>query len=316
MKYVTDAYVTPSDIGFAITADSGELATQADVLVRSLRKQYPTAPVLTFIPESSVTDIDAEIRTRLEQSTTVVTGEIPIPEYPISALVYAFVEAVRRFSSSYLVALDTDTIVLDRLRVSSDGDVWLRPADVGAQRWTSRQSQEDWATLYRRFNLQAPTPFFQQTASVDRQPIPPYWNSGVVVTTDMTLPKRWLEYTETLFREDELPVSQTEFFLDQISLAVAVQENQVQQLSERENFPLGGRLRVPTNVAVIHYGDRRNLARIVNPDIRETLHQLGALPTASVREYLFSLLVVASTKSGRVLPFRWKQWIRRLLSTA
>ena len=312
---MTDAYVTPSDIGFAITADSGELATQADILVRSLREQYPAAPVLTFIPEASITDIDAEIRTRLEQSTSVVTEEIPIPEYPISALVYAFVEAARRFSSAYLVALDTDTIVLDRLRVSSDGDVWLRPADVGAQRWTSRQSREEWATLYWRFNLSTPTPFFQQTASVDRQPIPPYWNSGVVVTTDMTLPKRWLEYTNTLFREDEMPVSQMEFFLDQISLAVAVSENQVQPLSERENFPLGGRLQVPTDAAVIHYGDRRNLARVVNPAIRERLQQLEALPTASGRDYLYSLLVVASTKSGCILPFRWKQRIRRFLST-
>lgn len=313
---MTDTYVTPSDIAFAITADSGELATQADILVRSLREQYPIAPILTFIPEESVTDMDAEILTRLEQSTSVVTGKIPIPEYPISALVYAFVEAANRFSSTYLVALDTDIIVLDRLRVSTDGEVWLRPADVGAQRWTSRQSRDDWVMLYRRFGLSAPTPFHQQTASVDRQPIPPYWNSGVVVTTDRTLPKRWLEYTETLFRDHDLPVSRTEFFLDQISLALAVRKNRVHSLSERENFPLGGRLRIPTDVTVIHYGDRRNLARIVNSDVRETIDRLGALPVASIREYLYSLLVVASTKSGYVLSFRWKQRIRGLLSTA
>lgn len=301
------------DIGFAITADSGELQTQAELLIQSIREIYTEAPVLIFIPKPSVYEISDGTLDNFESVATVVTGEFPIPEYPISALIRAFVEFEKRFDSEYLVAVDTDTLVLDHLQVVEGHDVWLRPADVGAQYWASEDAWEDWHELYHRFSRSVPKPFKQLTASVDRQLIPPYWNSGVVVTTDRTLPKRWLDYTCTMFEDDDLPVSTDEFFIDQISLALTVHENSVGELTERENFPLGGRLLVPDDVAVIHYGDRRNLARIVNPRTRKRLHRINALPEVEITELIYSLLVVASTKSGRILSHRQKNAIRGMI---
>ena len=303
----------PSDICFAITADSGELAIQANILVKSLREQYPDASILTFIPESSIADIDERTLSRLEESTSVTTGEIPIPEYPISALIQSFVEAERQFDSEYLVALDTDTIVLNRLRIPTGGDVWLRPADVGAQYWTSERSRGDWKTLYEEFGYSVPDPFFSLTASVDRRSIPPYWNSGVVVTTDRSLPQRWLNYTSALFSNDSLPVSAEEFFIDQIALALAVRENNIYQLGERENFPLGGRLVIPQETAVIHYGDRRNLTRVVQRHFRSEFNRLDSLPDYRTADILYSILVVMSTKSGLLLTYEKKEYIRSII---
>jgi hypothetical protein len=298
-----------ADVAFAITADSGELAIQANLLVESIRKQYPTAPILVFIPESSVSDLDEDVLEWFQSTGSVVTGAIPIPEYPISALIQAFVEVEQQYETEYIVALDTDTLLLDHLHLPDGGDTWLRPADVGAQYWTSEKSRGDWQTLYQYFNYPTPDPFYQFIASVDRQPIPPYWNSGVVITTDRTLPGRWLDFTETIFHDETLPVSTDEFFIDQISLALSVRKNDVQLLSERENFPLGGRLVIPP-VAVMHYGNRQNLVRIFQPRSRMKLHQLGAIPDIVLSDICYSFLVVASTKAGMFLSHSQKEFVR------
>lgn len=305
---------TNADVAFAITADSGELEIQADILVRSIRENNPAAPILVFIPKSSVNEMNKSILKRFETMGTVVFGTIPIPDYPISALIQAFVEAEQRFENRYLVALDTDTILLNNIRISDDADVWLRPVDVGAQYWSSKKARDDWIDLFRRFNYDFPDPFIQLTASVDRRPIPPYWNSGVVVTTDKSLPSRWLEYTEILYNEDELPVSTDDFFIDQISLALAVRENEIAQLTERENFPLGGRIRVPQDVAVLHYGDRRNLTRVIQPQVRERLKDIDSIPDFSIFNFSHSLLDILSTKSGRILSYEQKKKLKSALT--
>jgi hypothetical protein len=312
---VTKTLDTNSDVAFAITADSGELEIQADILVRSIRENYPTAPILVFIPESSATAMSENVLKQFRSMATVVLGTIPIPEYPISALIQAFVEAEKRFESKYLVALDTDTIILDHICISDNADVWLRPVDVGAQYWGSKKSKDDWIDLFRRFNYHSPDQFMQLTASVDHRPIPPYWNSGVVVTTDKSLASRWLRYTGILYNEDELPVLTDDFFIDQISLALAVQENEVAQLTERENFPLGGRILVPQDVAVLHYGDHRNLIRVIQPEIRKKLSQMNSIPKFNLLDLSHSLLDVLSTKSGLILSYEQKKKLRSVLKS-
>ena len=303
-----------TDVGFAITADSGELELQADILLHSIRQTYPDVPILVFIPDSSLEDIKDEVLERWKASATIKTGPFPIPEYPISAQIKALVEAERQFNTQYLVTLDTDTILLDYLKIYGDGNVWLRPADVGAQYWASEESIDKWKTLYQHFNYELPDPFIQRTASVDQQKIPPYWNSGVIVTTDRTLPSRWLEYTETVFNDNAVPISKKEFFIDQITLALAVSENDVGNLTERENFPLGGRIIIPKDTAVVHYGDRHNLTRVVQLGFRSDFNDLQAQPNMSFKNLLYNLLEVLSTKSGRIFSYNQKQKIRQGIS--
>ena len=299
------------DVTFAITADTGELEVQSAALVRSLEDAVPNAEIVVFIPAASIDEMSDDTLALFRNAGTIVTGEIPIPEYPISALVQAFVEAERASSTEHLVALDTDTLVLNTPTRPNGGDVWLRPADVGAQYWGSAAAREDWTTLCNHFDV----PAFDQAetlqASVDGRSIPPYWNSGVVITTDRTLPERWLEYTKTLFHADDLPVDGDEFFLDQLSLALAVRENDVRQLSEQQNYPLGGRLHVPSSVEVLHYGNRRNLARVLTPTVRSAIAQYGALPSVSAAETTRSVLDYLSSQSGRVLSYEQKEVVRQ-----
>lgn len=302
-----------TSVSFAITADSGELQIQARLLVQSIRNIYSNAPILVFVPESSLPQMDDDVIDYFDSAGHLVTGKIPIPEYPISALIQAFVAAESRFDTEYLVALDTDTLVLDYLRVRGDGDVWLRPVDVGAQYWASDDAWDAWSKIYRRLGYEPPGRSEWLIASVDGRPTPPYWNSGVVITTDHSLPARWLEYTKILYYEDKLPVSTREFFIDQLSLAIAVRENTVSPLSERENYPLGGRLLLPSDVTVLHYGDRRNLARVLHRDLRDELRQINAIPSVDVSDIIMSFLVLFSTKCGIMLPYDKKEQVRQTM---
>lgn len=298
---------------FAITADSGELAWQAERLVRSLSLNCPESNVVVFVPEDATDRLPDGAYEFFDSRATVVTGPIPLPEYPISAMIQAFVEAERVSETEYLVALDTDTLVLAPPTVTGEAVAWARPADVGVQHWTSEEATGDWRRLCEAFDLSPMSEDERLVSSVDRTPIPPYYNSGVVVTTDRTLPEHWLELTTELVRREDLPVGSSEFFTDQISLALALRDRRTETLPLRTNYPLGGHLRVPADVEVIHYGDRRNLSRILSPSIRRELRSIDALPDPAPREVFRSLLDVASTQSGRVLSRRQKQRVRDLL---
>lgn len=299
---------------FAITADSGELERQAVILVRSIKRHAPDANVVVFIPRASRDVVSDDALDTYRSAGSVVWGEIPISEYPISALLGAFVAAEERSETEYLVAMDTDTLMLDRLRVQKGGDVWLRPVDVGAQYWGSQDSKGDWKQLYERFGLSMPDRGEYVKAAIDGRAVPPYWNSGVTITTDRSLPERWLRYTREMYYDDELPVSRDEFFIDQLSLSVATARNEVQELDERANYPLGGRLSVPSDVSVIHYGDRRNLARVFSQPVRRELQESGAISNITSGDMFRTLLDVCSTKSGRVLDYKQKNRLRRLVS--
>lgn len=298
---------------FAITADSGELAWQAERLVNSLVRNCATSDIVVFIPESAMDDLSERVYRLFESRATIVTGKIPLPEYPISAMIQAFVEAERVSETKYLVALDTDTLVLNTPTISGDADVWARPADVGVQYWTTENARDDWRQLCDAFDLSHPSENERLVSTVDRVLIPPYYNSGVVVTTDRTLPKDWLKLTEELLDRKDLPINSSEFFTDQISLALALRNRRTETLCPSANYPLGGRIRVPSDVEIIHYGDQRNLARILSPPVRKELRSIDALPRPTPMGIFRSLLDVASTKSGRVLSHSQKQYMRNLL---
>jgi len=269
--------------------------------------------IVVFIPECSRGSLSKSSLNQFRSAAKVVWGEIPIPEYPISALLAAFVAAEQATETEYVVALDTDTILLDSISVQGDYDVWVRPVDVGAQYWGSQDAIYDWQTLYEYFGLTMPSQDEYIVASVDRRKIPPYWNSGVVVTTDRSLPQRWLEYTEAMYDNDVLPVSRGEFFLDQLSLALVTRQNRVCKLDEVANYPLGGRLRLPPDVSLVHYGDRRNLSRVFSQPARDQLDAIGAIPDFSIDSTIRSFLDLASTKSGHVFNYKRKKQLRTFL---
>lgn len=314
-SHIADGHVLNDDVTYITTADTGILEWQARRLAESIATYAPESELVIFVPESSLPKLSPKTREVFEHHSTVLTGEIPIPEYPISALLQAYVKGAHVAETEYIAALDTDTLVLEPIRLTSGGEVWLRPADVGVQYWTSDRSVGQWKRLYREFNLTAPSRKEWLVSTVDRNPIPPYWNSGVVVTTDRTLPERWLDITRELYERDDLPVDGSEFFLDQISLALAVRQNDVGQLSEVANFPLGGRVRTPADVQVLHYGNSRNLARVLSPSVRRKLRELDALSTVTPSELGRSVLDVMSTQSGRLLEYEQKEHVRNILST-
>lgn len=299
-----------ADATYAITADTGELGRQAALLCRSLRRHCPRADVVTFVPEASWPAIDRTVRSAIERLSTVVTGEMPIPEFPQSAALAAFVRAAERADTEHVVLLDTDVAVLSPPTVpDDDADLYLKPADLGTLYWGNSRSYPDWRRLYDHFGV--PFPDDRVVSTVDRCPMLPYWNAGVVVTRDRSLPSEWLSMTrETLDREI---TSRTEtFFNDQLALAVLSETRSVSRLTERQNYPLHARVRCPRSTEVLHYDDRANLARLPDPWARDELRRAGADLDADAGAVVRGLLDVGLDQSGRVLSYREREALRTL----
>lgn len=299
------------DATFTLTADTGDLEWQARRLVASIRREVPDATIVTFIPESSAPLMDE--LAFFESETTVVLGDLPMSEYPISAFLQAFVEGTRRSTTEFVVALDTDTIVLDELVLPNvDADLWVRPAEVGAQYWGSPRANRDWETLYTHFGVPRPTEREHVETVIDRRTINPYWNSGVVITRDHSLATEWLDVTRELATASSLPIADDEFFLDQIALAIVSRTRDIHQFDVRLNYPLGGMATVPDDVRILHYGNTRNLGRVYNPVVRRKLRRLDALPPMTPADFVRSGLDLLSFNSGRLLSYDRKQTVRRI----
>lgn len=302
--------VSLADATYALTADAGQLATQARLLTASLHQTCPNANVLTFVPEDSIDTIADSILQELRAYSTVVSGEIPLPEYPISAKQQALRKAVRQFDTDYYVGLDTDTVVLTPpVLEAPSAELYASPVFVGTQYWASEQSEADWRRLYDAYDLSPPSTTVQ--TSCDNRMIRPYYNAGVIVTTDETFPDEWLTLTRDILDAEFLKHDET-FFNDQIALTLAARDRRTELLSDRQNFPLLGRIHCPDDVQIIHYGKWKNLSRIWNPAVTETLRQYGwDSQPLSVTDWSSMTLDLLSAQSGRVVSYPIRSRLRQ-----
>lgn len=298
---------------FAITTDTGTFEWKSKLLCKSIRKRYPTSRVINFIPESSLADLSDESRRFFHENTTIVTGDLPIPGYDISAKLRSFCTAAERADGGHLVMLDTDTVLLSPLTLPSDGaDLYAKPVDIGAQHWGCSESLDEWKRLYERFDVPFPTTRVQST--VDKRIILPYWNAGVVITTDDTVPRRLLDMTETILDEDLIDVDET-FFFDQLALAILSETLSVTPLWESQNYPVNARLACPTETQLLHYRDRSHLVRVPNPGIRRELRSLG-VDTGDIGEVNVkrTLVRLVYAHSGKYLSRERKEKLGEYLS--
>lgn len=303
-----------SEATYALSADTGRFEAQAKLLCRSLRHNCPQAQIVLFVPEDSWPEFSADSRRFFERCATVTTGEIPLPEYPLSALHEAFVRAAERAEYDHVVMLDTDTVVASPLTVPDvDAELFVKPVDIGASYWGTDESYADWRRLYDHFEVSFPTTRVEST--VDGCPTLPYWNGGVVATTDTDLPAEWLAMTEEVMESDFLRFDET-FFFEQLSLAVLAQERETVALTERQNYPLQARVACPRDVEVIHYHALSNLARIPDPWLRSELSGYGADMGVDPVEAGRRLLHVGRSQSGRVLSPAQREALREGLVRA
>lgn len=311
----TDSSRELDEATYAITADTGKLGEQAALLCQSISYSCPNSTVVTFIPEYSYPSVDEDVLQTLQELSTVVTGEVPIPNYPISALQQALIEAAKIADSEYLVALDTDTVVVEPPTIPHEtADLYARPASLADAYWTHPQSRDDWAQLYDFHDVEFPDS--RLTGAVDDEEILPFYNAGLVVTSDYEFPQEWLEVTRSTIDDNILPRDES-FYNDQLALAVLASKYDTETLATRENFPVSAYLRCPSDVTVLHYGRLYQLSLLTNREVRSKLKEIGweaSIPRPS--EVAARLLITASFQSSRVFSYETRQRLRSLARTS
>lgn len=247
-------------LSYVIPTGKNEIAYQAVYAVRSIKRADPQAPVYTFLPDQEVDLIPDDIIHELKDTTNVLTGSIPVPEYPMSVNHAALIEAEKRAETKYIAILDTDILVTKPLELpNEDAELYLKPVDIGNQYWGRSESTREWSELYSRFGVEKPQ--YGVTATFDQHNVPhPYWNGGVVITDrSIGLGERWKEIASEIY--DEINVSH---FTDQVSLAIASAEHTICKLTKHHNYPLQARFLCPNDVQVIHYHRFRHLLKAFN----------------------------------------------------
>jgi len=150
-------------------------------------------------------------------------------------------------------------------------------------------------------------------ASVDGRPIPPYWNSGVIITTDRSLPTRWQS-------TPKFCITRTNCLSQPMSSLSTKFRSQSQCEKTRLGPFVSGKTTlsevaevVPSDVAVLHYGDRHNLARVLPFQLRTELKRGDAILHSEFPIFSLAFLVLFSTKSGIILPYKQKERARQIV---
>jgi hypothetical protein len=161
----------------------------------------------------------------------------------------------------WLIMLDTDTVVVNDISGHILGhEIAAKPAD-----WSPLRLPQ-WTLLYEYFGLGLPATRFK--TSFHGMPIPPYFNSGVLIVPRqhaLTLRDTWLSYTSRLeVAYASLPeVRARAFFTDQMALSLALISAGLpyRELPLEMNFPTHSPVRPaykPENLTpcIVHYHHR------------------------------------------------------------
>lgn len=274
------------DIAFIFASGRGKVGWQSLYLLRSLRRHHPNAPVYVYVPAEELDEMDPDIEDELEDKASLLHGEIPIPEYPISTKIAALEAAETEADADYLLMLDTDVLVLNEINVhrsdigpantvgrekitaGEGADLYLKPVDVGRQFWGRERSRGQWERLYDRYGQAMPE--YRVRSTFDGIEMLPYWNAGFVLTGVDGFGTAWRELTEDL--HGEIPYDR---HADQVALGLLSTRYETGVLDNRYNYPIHLRLRCRSDLKVLHYHNASNLARVRNRAIQEQIRAIG-----------------------------------------
>ncbi len=287
-----------ADLAFVFAAGDGQIGCQSVYLLRSIQRHHPDASVYAYVPADERGSMNDGVRQELTDEATILSGEIPIDGYPISTKIGAIAAAEDATDASHLLMLDTDTVVLDTVDIHReiDADLYLKPVDIGRQFWGRERSRERWRELYDGHEISMPD--WRVESTFDGIEMLPYWNAGFVLESldDGGIGTEWLRYTRDL--HGEIPYDR---HADQVALGLVSTTRSVAVLDDRYNHPLHLRLSCPADVYVLHYHNRRELAIVREPAIREKLAAVG-LGTEIDR---------LSVDHAAFLADRAQRWLRR-----
>jgi len=282
-----------SDLTYAFAIGPAELARQSKWLLQSIRANTSaeTADIVTYVVDSERDAIPNETLDYIDRNSTLVEGEMPNPEYPLSAAHAALIEATTRSQHPYTLLLDTDTVLIDDISVHKryDSDLFAVPEPVDSGYWASPESLQDWQSLVDRHDINLDSD--ERARMSNHRPFP-YYNSGVIlVDSDSDFPKEYRDLSKRLY--DGL--QQDQYYADMVALSLLANEYETEILPDSFNWLQKAYLRSPPDdVKIIHYPETMSLYRsLQNPMVSDRFQETELatyFQNMSKREFYPSLI--------------------------
>jgi hypothetical protein len=154
--------------------------------------------IFVFVVEDEKDDIEDDVLEEVDDKATLIQGEMPNEEYPLSAAHGALKMASEVSDKDYLLLLDTDMLVLDDIEVHEriDRELFLTPATVSHKFWNSKEkSNEEFRSLFDKYGYDYPEDK-NLRSNYGREEINPHYNGGFILTKNNDFPERWLNLSK------------------------------------------------------------------------------------------------------------------------
>lgn len=274
-----------NNLTYAFAIGPGIMSKQAKWLLQSIRSNTTASrdDIVSYLVSSEREQISDQTIEYFKQHSKLIEGEMPNPDYPLSAAHAALEKATKESEHDYTILLDTDTVVLDNITVheDSDAELLLVPEPVSTNYWADpAQSLDSWRTLYEKHDIAFPG--LQVESIIHNQMMPPYFNGGVIISKNSTdFAKEFLKFNKKV--HSTLP--HHNYYSEMVSLGLISNEYNVEILSEAYNYLQKGHVSSPPDdVNILHYIEPMNLYRSLrNPTISSRLQE------TTVKQYFESM---------------------------
>ncbi len=272
---------------FVIGVSSGEYAVKSRYLVESLHRFHEDPEIYTFFREAQQDDFSEDEMDFFREHSTVLTGSIPIQEFPILMKTSALQAALDEAGAEWLVLLDADLLLTGPfdLDLPDDADIVVKPEDISSYYWGRDESWDDWKDLHERYDV--PLPEEGTTATVDGvESRHPLYNAGVVAlrrSLAEDFVPRWQDITVELYGELREP-----WFTQQLVFDLLTCDHAVEELPERYNFPLAVSYYCPAGTRVLHYHIFEQFRTLMHPDVRRAVKESGIMQEVPLRGIIHS----------------------------
>jgi hypothetical protein len=158
------------------------------------------------------------------------------------------------FIEDYIMFLDSDTILFRKVEIGT----LIKDVKRIAVKAANKANVQQWKLIYSEVEMKMPDN--QILSSVSKEPMPPYFNSGVIFFNHLYLEeitRKWKSYYQ-YFSNQELHrrIGYPFYHRDQIALALAInsKENDFMLLSDAYNYPVRRKRIRKKNIPIIaHY---------------------------------------------------------------
>lgn len=246
-------------LAYVFTLGPGSLSKKGIFLLRSIVKNTSATQdeIFVYLVEDEKKNIDESIIREVEDKATVLEGEMPNKDYPLSAAHGALLEASKVTEKDYLLLLDTDTVILDDIKIHEEHDreLYLPPEGLKRTYWANKNSEQELREIFEEYGFEYPEKKLESNyRSVNINPI---FNSGVILTKNNDFPERYLK----LSKEVHGNLHQYNYFSDMVSVSMLASEYDLFELDPEYNFFQAYRPYPQEGTKIVHYIDLRALYR-------------------------------------------------------